>query len=275
MSREKTKREISKISGLPTLSGVVTQLCAMVESPDVSAAVIGKLIASDQVLAARILKLVNSAFYGFPGRISSISQAFVLLGFNVVKGLAVSASVFDMMKGHLEELWRHSLACSIVAGQIARKLEEPDAEEIAVAGLLHDIGKVALWTKFPLEMANIMDDVKNKGSKLLELEDERFGITHPEIGEILVTQWNLPENLVEPITCHHKPHLSKKYARRTSIVHLADLIVRGFGYTFSTDIYVSPLSKFSWKCLELNDEMLSKIIEEALDNLDEIDDAAF
>jgi len=275
VKREKTQREIKKISGLPTLPGVVTKLCSMVESPDVSAAVIGKLIASDQVLAARILKLVNSAFYGFPGRISSVSQAFVLLGFNVVKGLAVSASVFDMMTGHLEGLWRHSLACSVVAARVARVLGEPDAEEIAVAALLHDIGKVALWTKFPYDMALIMDEIKVKDKTLVDLEDERFGMTHPEIGEILVKQWNLPDNLIEPITFHHQPHRSKKYERRTHIIHLADLITKGLGYTFSTDYYVSPLSKKSWKYLELNDEVLSRIIEEVMDNLDDIDDSSF
>lgn len=275
MKKEKTQQEIKKISGLPTLPGVVTKLCAMVDSPDVSAAVIGKLIASDQVLAARILKLVNSAFYGFPGRISSISQAFVLLGFNVVKGLAVSASVFDMMKGHLEGLWRHSLACSMVAAQVAKVLEEADAEEIAVAALLHDIGKVALWTKFPEEMILIMDKIKVKDATIVELEEEQFGMTHPEIGEILVKQWNLPENLIEPIRFHHTPHRSKKYERRTHIIHLADIITKGLGYTFSNDYYVSALNKKSWKFLELNDEILSKIIEEVMDSLDDLDDSSF
>ena len=275
MTEKNIRNEIRKIDALPTLPGVVAKLCAMVESPDVSAGEIGKLIASDQVLAARILKLVNSAFYGFPGHISSISQAYVLLGFNVVKGLAVSASVFDMMKGQLDELWRHSLACSIATSRIASLIGEPDVEEIAVAGLLHDIGKVALWTRLPEEMEKLMPDVKDGGRQLFDLESEKLGITHPEIGEMLAKQWNLPENLIEPITCHHEPHKSKKFHRRTCIVHLANLITRGLGYTFSDDIYVAPISKKCWSTLGITDENLDNIIEDVLDNLSDIDDSSF
>jgi putative nucleotidyltransferase with HDIG domain len=199
----------------------------------------------------------------------------VLLGFNVVKGLAVSASVFDMMKGCLEELWRHSLACSITASQIARILGEPDIEEIAVAGLLHDIGKVALWTKFPEDMQELVTHLDKGNNSLIDLEKEHLGMTHPEIGEQLAIQWNLPENLVEPIRYHHNPTLSKKHQRRTSIVHLANLIARGRGYTFSNDIFAPKLNKTCWNCLELTDEIIDNIMEEVLDNLGEIDDATF
>ena len=96
-----------KIQSLPTLPRVVEKLMTMVESPDVSPKDVGKLISSDQVLGARVLRLVNSPFYGFPGRISSISHAIILLGFNVIKGVVLSASVFDLMERTMVGLWEH------------------------------------------------------------------------------------------------------------------------------------------------------------------------
>ncbi len=275
MTIGKIRREIKKIDALPTLPGVVKKLSAMVESPDISADQIAGIISKDQVLSARLLKLVNSAFYGFSGRISSISHAFVLLGFNVVKGLAISTSVFDMMKENLGDLWRHSLACSTVAGQIAKAVGEQESEEVAVAGLLHDIGKVAVWAKFPDEMSELMARARNEEKSLAELEKELLGMNHAEIAELLSTQWNLPESLVEPITCHHDPELSKKYRKRSCIIHLANAMVRGLGYTFSSDVYVYPVSRCCWETLSLTDELLESIVEKVMEDIDEVDEFTF
>lgn len=275
MNPENIAKEIKKVGSLPTLPGVVAQLCAMVDSPDTSASDIANLISKDQVLAARILKLVNSAFYGFPGRISSVSQAYVLLGFNVVKGLSVSVSVFDLMKGGLEDLWRHSLACSTVAGHVARALGEQDPEEIAVAALLHDIGKVAIWTKFPEEMEKVISQLQATNKSLIELEEEFLGITHVEVSGLLAEKWNLPENLREPITCHHQPWRSKKHTKRTYMVHLANIIAIGMGYSFSKDTYVHSMDKRLWDALELNDDLMDRIMENVVENIDEIDEFNF
>jgi len=269
------RSEIKKIDALPTLPGMVKKLSTMVDSPDMSASKVADIISKDQVLAVRLLKLVNSSFYGFSGRISSISQALVLLGFNVVKGLTISASVFDMMKENLDDLWRHSLACSTVAGEIAKVLKEPDAEEIAVAGLLHDIGKVAIWVRFPDEMKQVLSRVKEEDKNLIELETEVLGMAHPDIAELLSKQWNLPDSLVEPITFHHAPELSKNYRRRTYIVHLADSIVRGLGYTFSSDIYVYPLSRNCWKELSLNDDLMDEIMDNVMEDIEDVDAFTF
>jgi len=275
MKTRNVEAEIRKIGALPTLPGVVAKLCAMVDSPDTSATDIANLISKDQVLAARILKLVNSSFYGFPGRISSVSQAYVLLGFNAVKGLSVSVSIFDMMKDRLENLWRHSLACSTVSGQIARTLGEADPEEIAVAGLLHDIGKVAIWTRFPEEMEKAMTDPENRGKSLTEVENEHLGISHSDVAELLTREWNLPENLKEPIIFHHEPWRSKKYPKRTYIVHLANTIVKGLGYTFANDGLTQPLDKKCWEVLELNDKVLDKIMANVMGCIEDIDEFSF
>ena len=134
--RTKQKGQILAVKDLPTLPGVLTEVSALVENPDSSTDQISKVIAKDQVLSAKVLKMVNSPVYGFPGRIGSIQHALVLLGFNVIKGIIISTSVFDVMNEHMRGLWEHSLGCALASSAVARAIGCKDPEEYAVAGLL-------------------------------------------------------------------------------------------------------------------------------------------
>jgi len=136
------KRRIEQVGELPTLPHVVQKLASMIGRPNVSAEEIGLLIEKDQVLSAKVLRLANSPFYGFPSRIASVAHAVVVLGLNVVKGLTLCATAFDMMKtAGMHQLWRHSLGVAITAHILGTKAEMKNPEEAFVAGLLHDIGK--------------------------------------------------------------------------------------------------------------------------------------
>ena len=112
MERSDMRRLVEKITSLPTLPGIVTRITSMLDNPQTTAAEVGKEIAKDQVLSAKVLKLVNSGFYGFSQPIATIPHAMVLLGFNVVKTLVLSTSVLDMMAQSMAGLWQHSLACA-------------------------------------------------------------------------------------------------------------------------------------------------------------------
>jgi HD-like signal output (HDOD) protein len=188
-----------KIQSLPTLPKVVEKLMTMVESPDVSPKDVGKLISSDQVLGARVLRLVNSPFYGFPGRISSISHAIILLGFNVIKGVVLSASVFDLMERSMVGLWEHSLGSAIVSGAISRILGLAEPEEISTAALLHDIGKVLVRVSLSADYDRIVDVVKTRQISFREAELEVLEVDHAQIGQWLSREWSLPEKLSIPI----------------------------------------------------------------------------
>ena len=115
MEKEKIRRKIKSIKSLPTLPAVALKVSKMAENDNTSAVGLGKIISTDQALSGRVLRLVNSSFYGFPGRISSISNAIVLLGFEVVKSLVISVSVFEMMEKGIIGLWEHSLGCAIAS----------------------------------------------------------------------------------------------------------------------------------------------------------------
>ena len=155
--RAQFKKVLREIKNLPTLPGIVAKLGKMAEDPDTTTEQMGRVISKDHILASKLLKLVNSAFYGFPQRISSLNSAIILLGFNVIKSLIISASIFEVMEAQDVELWEHSLGCAVVCNVLARHLGVKDPEEISTAGLIHDIGKVAIKMELPKEYEMITE----------------------------------------------------------------------------------------------------------------------
>ena len=155
----------------------------MIGRPNVSAEEIGTLIEKDQVLSAKVLRLANSPFYGFPSRIASVAHAVVVLGLNVVKGLTLCATAFDMMRNAgMNELWRHSLGVAMTAHILGTKAAMKNPEEVFVAGLLHDIGKVVLYVKWPDVGQQITTVTRNTSRPLMDTEQELFEVTHADVG---------------------------------------------------------------------------------------------
>ncbi len=260
-----------KIQSLPTLPKVVEKLMLMVESPDVSPKDVGKLISSDQVLGARVLKLVNSPFYGFPGRISSISHAIILLGFNVIKGVVLSASVFDLMERTMVGLWEHSLGAAIVSGTISRTLGLNEPEEISTAALLHDIGKVLVRVSLTADYDKIIDQVNAKQISFREAELEILEVDHAEIGQWLSREWNLPEKLSIPIAGHHEPDTAVKFKDRVAVVHIADAIVRACGTGNGGDPWVGQISRKAWDTIGIDKVDLPKLMKKIIEDLEEVE----
>ncbi len=252
---------------LPTLPGIVDKLTKMADDPDTTTEQMGKVISKDHILAAKLLKLVNSAFYGFPQRISSLSSAIILLGFNVVKSLIISASIFEMMEDQDVELWEHSLGCAVVCSVVAKRLGVEEPEEISTAGLIHDIGKVAIKMELPKEFAQINALVASRGVSMRQAEIAVLGIDHAEAGGWLTKSWNLPAKLVEPITCHHDPRMAKEMQLQSAIIHFSDILIRGMGYCHAADQKVPKLSKRAWDLLALTPVDVDEIIEEVEEKL--------
>ncbi|MFW5722503.1 MAG: HDOD domain-containing protein, partial [Desulfohalobiaceae bacterium] len=143
------KGQILAVKDLPTLPTVLDKVTRLVQDPDSSTEEIARVISRDQVLSAKVLKMVNSSIYGFPRRISTVQHALVLLGFNVIRGLIISSSVFDIMAQSMVGLWDHSVGVAVASNCLAKTAGIEDPEEYAVTGLLHDIGKVVVAVQLP------------------------------------------------------------------------------------------------------------------------------
>lgn len=258
---------IKNIKSLPTLPGIVAKLNVLMEDKSVPVEEIARLIATDQILAAKVLKMVNSASYGFPRRVSTVSHAIILLGVNVVKSLVLSASIFEMMERHVLGLWEHSLGAGIAANVIAKRLGLPDPEEITTAALLHDIGKVIIKIELGDDYDQLTSVVNQKDIAMIEAERELFETDHTEVGELLGKAWLLPDKLVEPITCHHNVGRAEKQPVRTAAVHVANAMVKASGFGFGGDDIVPTIQPLAWKTLGLTEAHLEGIIEEMEEKL--------
>lgn len=261
------RRALREAKSLPTLPAIISKLTRMAEDPETTSEQLGKVISKDHILGLKLLKLVNSAFYGFPQKISSLSSAIILLGFNVIKSLIISSSIFELMEEQDIELWEHSLGCAVTCSVLAKRLDAKDPEEISTAGLVHDIGKVAIKMELPHEYKKILSVSHDEEISILNAEEKILTISHAEVGGWLCKSWNLPAKLVEPITCHHNPAKAREEKVATAIVHFSDILIRGMGYGHGSDIWVPPMSKKAWEILDLNPKDLDEIIEEVEEKL--------
>lgn len=259
--RATAKKEVRRIKNLPTVPGIVAKIARMVENPETSAADVGRLITQDQVLSAKVLRMANSAFFGMSRKISSIAQALMILGFEVVKGLVLTSSVFDMIQKSMDGLWEHSIGCAAAAGAVAKTLGRDDAEEIMVAGLLHDLGKVVLALNMPEEMKLVREKVDKDNILFYEAEQAVMDFHHGEIGLWLAEHWNLPASLGEPMQLHHNPERAVVFPESTAIVHVADIIIRGWGFGYAGDPLVPPVSMAAWEILGLKASDFKEILE--------------
>jgi len=268
MDYKTLRREIETIETLPTLPSVLTKLLRVIENPKVSLKEIGHVISNDPVLTTRVLRAVNSPLYGFPGRIASINQSLVLLGVNLIRGLLLGVSVFEAMKKALAGLWEHSVGCATAARVIGQKIGLKEPDEVAVAALLHDIGKVIFSLKFPAEYERVLEDVTRRELFVFQGEKEAFEINHADAGGWIALKWHFPAALTEIIEYHHTPHLSRQVPLATAVVHLADILVRARGFGFAGDPFVPAINPQAWELLQLSEANLRDIVRELDDSLD-------
>lgn len=272
MEIQALRSQIERIDTLPTIPSVLKKLMGIIEKPKISLNEIGSFISNDPVLTSRILKVVNSPVYGFPGRISSISQALILLGLNVVRGMLLGVSVFEAMQKAMVGLWEHSVGCAITARIIAQKKGLKEPEEISVAALLHDIGKVVLSLKFPEEYSKVQSNAESRDIFIFEAEKDFFAINHADAGSWIALKWNFPKSLVEVIEYHHKPHLSKNAAVPAAIVHLSDILIRARGFGFAGDNLVPAVHPAAWQVLDLSENDIKEVLKEMDDSLSQAED---
>ncbi len=231
--QQRIKKITQSIIGLPTLPTVITQMIGLIDNPNTSARDVARLISTDQALTAKILKLANSSFYGFPREIATVNHAVVVLGFETVKSLGLSVSVLERFAAvgegtsfDRQKFWEHSIACGVAARLLADKLRYRVQGEAFAAGILHDIGKLILSQYFTEEFDQILELTREEDICIGQAEERVLGLTHADIGLFLAEKWNLPDQLVDAIAYHHTPGRMERGAELPSLIHLADILCR-------------------------------------------------
>jgi putative nucleotidyltransferase with HDIG domain len=266
------RSRIENINALPTVPGTLKRISSIIEKPKLTLDELSHFISNDPALASRVLKMVNSAIYGFPGRISSVSHAIMLLGLNVVKGLLLGTSIFEIMQKVMNGLWDHSMGCAVASRVIAEKLGLKYPEEVSVAGLLHDLGKVILILEYQKDYEESIGDAKEKGIAISEAESIHFQETHAAVGMWLSQKWRFPVNLIDVIAFHHRPTAAKIAPLETAIVHFSDILVRARGIGFAGDPYVPAVHPVAFEMLRLSDDDIRDVLAKMDDSLEQTAD---
>jgi len=257
---------------LPEIPTVVFELNEVIANPMSSAEHIAKVVNRSPSLTALLLKIVNSSFYGFPSKIDKVSHAVMLIGTREISGLALGISILSIFKNIPKDIidmysfQKHSLACGIFSRVLAAHLNSNQTEQLFVAGLLHDIGRLILYIHFPKESHNILTRSRNRSKLLYKEERDYLGSDHSAVGKQLMQQWKLPPILENCVFYHHKPSAAQQSAS-AAIVHLADVLVNSLGIGSSGEKFVPPLDSSAWDNLEFPISSLEKVIGQATHQL--------
>ncbi|MCX5818767.1 MAG: HDOD domain-containing protein [Deltaproteobacteria bacterium] len=263
------RARIENITALPTVPETLKKTSQVIGKPRVTLDEISHFISSDPALTTKVLRMVNSAVYGFPGRISSVSHAIMLLGLNVVRGLLLGISVFDIMQKLMTGLWDHSLGCAMIARAVAEKKGVKAPEEVAIAALLHDIGKVILILEFQPLYEGAMREAASRRIPIFEAERGVFQETHAAVGMWLAEKWRFPVNLVEGIGYHHRPNMAKTAPLETAIVHFSDVLMRARGFGFAGDSLAAAVHPAAFELLALTEADMLELLDKLENSLDE------
>ncbi|MCB1194799.1 HDOD domain-containing protein [bacterium] len=222
-----------QVEKLPPLPAVATQIMRLIKDDKSDAKSFEGLLKQDPLLTARLLRLVNSSFFGLPNKIASIPQAIVVIGFKSLKNLVIAASVNRMMEGQFPGygfteggLWRHSILNAQWSEKLAKELgwTADSTEEIFVIGLLHDVGKLILSSYINEHMQDMISTLIECRGDIIEAENRLVGITHPEVGSYIAKEWKFPDQLSAIIRDHHK-FVPEKYEKESAVLQVVNYLI--------------------------------------------------
>ena len=253
---------------LASLPDIFNQISEALKNPRSSAAYVAEVISKDVSLSAKLLKMVNTPFYGFPSEIDTLSRAVTIVGTNQLVNLALGVSVISAFEGipekffTLKEFWLHSVMCGIVARLLANKLNLEGDEKFFVAGLLHDIGRLIILRNHIREATEVLRQATVGRKGLVEVETAVWGCTHADIGGRMLKHWRLPAFL-EVLVHHHHTPTEASMVREASVVHVADFITHALAMGSSGASLVPELNTNAWQALGLKKQDLADISRQA------------
>jgi HD-like signal output (HDOD) protein len=255
----------------------------VLNSPVSSATHIAQVVSKDPSLTVRLLRLVNSSFYGFPNPITSIPRAVAIIGTNELTSLALAVSTISVFKHvppqmvDMKSFWKHSIACGIFSRLLAFSRRHPSEERFFLAGLLHDLGRIIMLTRLPQVMTSLMEHARSRRVPLVESERTFLGYDHATLGNRLLEHWNIPEPIRDLVRRHHIPSesgpadsASEPSTRDAALVHLGDVVANALRIGTSGSFFVPAPENAAWDLLELTPPALDSIVRQGERQIREI-----
>lgn len=257
---------IKSIRDLPSMPVVVMELLNSFEQPDISMALLAEKVSRDQALAAKTLRLANSSFYGLQHKVNTIQQAVAVLGFDSVRTLTTAAAVIGNFSASrhasfdFNTFWRHSIGTALCAKKMAQALKL-NQDYAFISGLLHDIGKLVLVTRFPEQYQEAMTYRAAGDGYMLEAERKVLGLDHMMAGQALAEYWKFPLLIQKAIGNHHAPETQHK-GDIPSVIHVADAIVHALDLVKLEHGSVPEIVEGAWNSLDLTPAMMKGIFRD-------------
>lgn len=271
------------LGGMPASLGsyapVLDEIEAVLESPQCSLASVGEAIEKDPDLTARLLKLGNSAFYGFSTRLSTVAEAVSLIGIQQVQDLILASSIIDQFDGippeyiNMESFWRHSLACGTCARILALERRLPKADKFFVAGLLHDVGRLVLFLQAPAAARRVFDYYHAERTLLKDAEKQVLGFDYADIAQALLQRWRYPEVLTNAVGHHRGSGLQSQMRIEQAVVQFSDYLVNAMQMGSSGERLIPPLQSKTWELLGLSDPSLETLISTIDEQMEAVEEA--
>lgn len=262
---------------LPTMPEVLLKLNEIMAKPDTSAAEVAKVVSADPAVSANILRIVNSAYYGLQVRVSSVSLAISVMGFNMTKKVALKAAVFSSFGKSREKIqhfdpsafWKHAVYTGVAArtmSQNSKQFGDMHPEDAYIAGLLHDIGKIIMMEKSTPQYLAMLRKSAQSGRSESEGELEDFGYTHADVGSVLAIKWSLPEDLAIAIRYHHAPARDPFHRSLSSLIHLADQLAWRAQMPSTLGTTIGPLDHGVYDELGISPEQVEELLPQIHDD---------
>jgi HD-like signal output (HDOD) protein len=268
-------RLVEKTKTIYSLPFFYERLNDAINHPRTSISDITRIITEDQGLTACILKLANSPMFGYYSRVDSISKSVTIIGTQQLRDLALASSVIKVFRGipkeliSMEQFWKHSISCGIIARSLATYLREGNVERYFVTGILHDVGQLVMCAAMPGEMKQTITSSRENRQLYHHTERQLLGFDHTEIGAALFRTWKIPASIFEPVACHHFPCDARQFPLEAAVIHLADMICQGLEFGSGAEWCVTPLEECAWQRLGLPAGMLDTVIRQAEPQIEE------
>lgn len=269
---EQLIRDYKELVSLPEITLRINE---MVNDPDCDIDSIGKLISQDPALAVRLLGIANSPFYGFSTEVSTVTRAIAVLGINKIRDIVLSASATKAFDGipveiiAVDDFWQHSLYCGVL-GQTLAKQTVLDADAVFIAGLLHDIGQLILFNRYPQEMHEIILRTIEGETPLtmVAAEQERLGTNHTQVGAELARAWHLPAHIEAVIAWHHTPKNATAHQQEIALICIANAVAQMLDFDCDSVMKKLEVSEEIWAMAQLQREQIPPAIEAASKQLE-------